>query len=238
MEVGKHPTINELSTQSDQEWVKQHVASCQRCAAMLEGLQLIQEEADKRHEPVDSLLRKSREENWQQIRARVPTRNFNINRWVGAAVLVFGLCLSLWFIYPANEVDVTGQIHTPYPAPSTFRSTEVDEKIPFTVYYDLGEYEEAREVLNSMEPNGEVLFYMGQTYLYQKHPRFDSAHYYFSSDQVSQSLYKEVAGFYDAVAYLKNQDTVSARDKLMRILETPNHSRKETSLLLLELIGE
>lgn len=223
MAVENHPSIDQLRDQLNEEWVKEHVATCERCSAVVEGLQLLKEESQVQNQPLDQLLNNSRQQSWNIIEQKIPRPQKSNRMWYGSVTVAFVVMVGVWFIYFQEPSEESPELNSPYPAPA-FRSTLTPNASAFVVHYQEGNYELARGELEKGDRNGENQFYTGLTYLYQSAANPDSALYYLKSQQVKKSLYAQNAEYYSAIAHLMLYDTTSALLKLNAIISDKYHS--------------
>lgn len=238
MEAGNHPTITQIREQSHESWLQDHLKSCERCAAIHEGFQMINQEADNRQQSADELLENSRSRNWYLVSKQLPKTTSNRPWKYGAMVLVLITSFSFWYLFPTDQHNSTPDFDSPYPSPSVFRSSETNSNIPFATFYDNQEYLKARGELMKLHANGEVIFFTGLTYLYQDDPDYDSAVLYLSNPMVTESLYSEVAEFYQALALFRNGDKPAARKLLKDILQNPVHSKLNDARSLMDNVQD
>ncbi len=235
MEVENHPDIDQLEEHSDQEWIKAHVDSCERCSAIVEGLQLMKQESLKRKQPIEQLISNSKERSWDVIDQQLPKHRVASKVWFGSAVVTLLLLAIGWIVFIDQSSSEGLDVNSPYPAPA-FRSS-VDTEA-FIIHYRNGNYEMARKELQRTELSGENMFYTGLTHLYQTTPSPDSALMYFNSIEVQQSLYAENAAYYTAIANLMLGDTAVSRRQLEIIEKEIHHSNQEEAQTLLQILRD
>lgn len=205
----------------------------------------------------DIKLKKELLKDWQNIKSFPPEEQLNTTIKAKEKSLVFylsriaaiGLLLiGSWWIYHSFSKDTSADLlatqflDEKYNAPTYTKNKleELDENWKNAIgFYQKEQYKETGLAIEQIVAQGtetkEQQFYLGLSYLYQQEPNLDKAISYFQKLLNPNSLFKEQAHWFIALAHLKNKDNAQAKQYFEKIINS-NFWKKEEAKKILEKI--
>lgn len=173
------------------------------------------------------------------IAQNTPSKSLSFfpNWWLVAASATLIVSLGYFFYLNNSSLDITfNEFYEPYPAISVQRGHTTDINSALKLYSH-GKYKEAIDVFGdlTLSDNPTYYLYLGNCYLQTKNP--DKAIEVFKavSSKSDDTILKQSAQWYLALAYLKKEDLQQTRNTLKEIIQKQGIYTEHAEKLLREL---
>ena len=225
--MSDHPdfeTLEQFARTGEPEAVAAHLADCEECRSIVEGLRLALIESEDQSKSLDGFLAASEKSTLQQIKGRqkkkTPQRAW---RALAIAAAVLLLLTAIW-ILPSSGSDlnemVDGQIALTYAPPIQQRAAEsgASKWADFRQSYIQENYTRAFALLEQVGPEvstHELNFYGGLVLMYQDKPQYENALAYFDRAAETNNPFAARANWFKALCLIKLKRTAEARKVLV-----------------------
>lgn len=179
----------------------------------------------------------------EAIHQRTVTNNTNrfksIRFWGSiAASVLFLIAFAWWRNFNQNQRNLFEEYYVTYTIPVSSRSTLSEVKLlAANEFYLTGNYERAVSLFEEIEaPDGRVMLALGICYIELNQLEAAQAQFTSLINAPNQDIFQNLAQWYLALSFLKQDDTASAKKWLETLSNNPSADKHEEALqILLEL---